>query len=155
MSVYYSLNIMPSDLTRKNSGFTLVELLVVISIISILAGALFMVINPAQLQKKSREAVLKARTSQICVALNTCAAVKSSATDCYVEGDVRDFSKLNTTNPSGDPVDSTYELTCSDDPCASDSTLTVNGRLYTCSYSCSFDFSDGDVIGLTKGGTCL
>jgi len=36
-------------------GFTLVELLVVIAIIAILAGALFLIINPAQLLAKSRD----------------------------------------------------------------------------------------------------
>lgn len=36
-------------------GFTLVELLVVIAIIAILAGALFLVINPADIMKKSRD----------------------------------------------------------------------------------------------------
>ena len=98
MSVYYSLNIMPSDCTRKNSGFTLVELLVVISLVSILASALFVVINPAQLQRKSREAVLKAKTSQLCTALNNCGAVKTASTDCD------DFTKLGVTNPTGDPL---------------------------------------------------
>lgn len=126
----------------------------VIAIISILAGALFMVINPAQLQRKSREAVLKAKTSQICVALNACGAVKSSALDCYGVSTV-DFTKLNITNPSGDPVGATYTLSCSDATCASDSTLTVNGQLGTCIFSCFFDFSDGDVGNLTMVGTCL
>ncbi len=154
MPVYYSLNIMPSDCTRKNSGFTLVELLVVIAIISILAGALFMVINPAQLQRKSREAVLKAKTSQICTALGACGAVKTGATDCYGTSST-DFSKLNIPNPSGDPVGSSYRLTCSASPCAPGSTLVVNGVLDTCRYTCSFNFSDGSVGNLTTTGTCL
>jgi len=40
---------------KYTKGFTLVELLVVIAIIAILAGALFLVINPAQLLAKSRD----------------------------------------------------------------------------------------------------
>ncbi len=40
---------------KYTKGFTLVELLVVIAIIAILAGALFLVINPAALLAKSRD----------------------------------------------------------------------------------------------------
>lgn len=145
---------MRTDRIKSTSGFTLIELLVVIAIISILAGALFMVINPAQLQTKSKEAVLKARTSQVCTALNACGAVRTSATDCYGT-DVTDFSKLNIASPAGDPVGSNYQLTCSDSPCASGSTLVVNGTLGTCGYTCSFNFSDGSLGNLTMTGTCL
>lgn len=154
MSVYYSLNIMPSDFTRKNAGFTLVELLVVISIISILAGALFMVINPAQLQRKSREAVLKAKVAQVCSALNSCAAVKASALDCYGENE-KDFSKLGIPNPSGDPTGSTFMMQCSADPCWETSTIYVVGTLETCTFLCSFDFGSGFVGSLQKGEKCL
>ena len=41
---------------KYTKGFTLVELLVVIAIIGVLAGALFLVINPAKLLAKTRDA---------------------------------------------------------------------------------------------------
>ncbi len=40
---------------KYTKGFTLVELLVVIAIVAILAGALFLVINPASIMQKSRD----------------------------------------------------------------------------------------------------
>jgi len=40
---------------KYTKGFTLVELLVVIAIIAILAGAMFVVINPAKLMSKARD----------------------------------------------------------------------------------------------------
>lgn len=39
----------------QNFGFTLIELLVVIAIISILAGTLLVVVNPASIQQRSRD----------------------------------------------------------------------------------------------------
>lgn len=41
--------------STKSRGFTLIELLVVVGIISILAGSLLLVINPAAIMKKSRD----------------------------------------------------------------------------------------------------
>ena len=41
---------------RKNEGFTLVELIVVIAIVAVLAGVLMLAINPAALLAKSRDA---------------------------------------------------------------------------------------------------
>lgn len=50
---------------KYTKGFTLVELLVVIAIIAILAGAMFLVINPAALLAKTRDSTRIAELSSV------------------------------------------------------------------------------------------
>jgi prepilin-type N-terminal cleavage/methylation domain-containing protein len=150
---------------RSTQGFTLVELLVVISIISILAGALFMVINPAKMQTKAKEAVLRAKTAQICSGLYACSAAKDDATlcDAWISGVGRDWTELGITlNPDGDPPTSIYVTTATNpNVTGPTSTVHVTGSLTTggvlCSYTCSFDFSNGNVEKLVEsvGSSCL
>ncbi len=56
---------------NKINGFTLVELLIAISLIAILSGVLFSVINPLSIQKKTRDAQRKADLTKIMVALES------------------------------------------------------------------------------------
>ena len=53
----------------KNKGFTLVELLIVVMLISILAGLLVSVINPQGIQQKARDSQRKADLKKIQTAL--------------------------------------------------------------------------------------
>lgn len=104
--------------------------------VSILAGALFMVINPLRLQTKSREAVLRANTAKLCAALFSCASVKNTVADCSAG----DFTKLGVVVPT-EPIGASYSITSSDP-------VTITGKLGSCSFSCSFNFSNGDVVNI-------
>lgn len=48
-------SLLPSDLKNRTNAFTIVELLVVIGIISVLAVALLVTLNPAEAQRKARD----------------------------------------------------------------------------------------------------
>ena len=52
-------------MTKTNKAFTLIELLVVIAIIGILAGILFVAINPKAQSDKAKDANIKATMGQI------------------------------------------------------------------------------------------
>lgn len=66
-------------LDRKyTKGFTLVELLVVIAIVAILAGALFLVINPAEILRKGRDTKRMSELQELNKALAAAMANSSS-----------------------------------------------------------------------------
>ncbi|MBU0650019.1 type II secretion system GspH family protein [Patescibacteria group bacterium] len=141
---------MKPNCSSKNSGFTLVELLVVMAVIVILASALFMVINPVQVQRKSKEAVLKARVSQLCSALSACGATKSDARQCDT------YLELGAANPTGEPLNAVYVFPVVVDPAA---TVTISGSYPSgatnCTYSCTLNFGTGVAVPLSQTGACL
>jgi prepilin-type N-terminal cleavage/methylation domain-containing protein len=127
------------------SGFTLIELLIVIVIIGILAGVVLAVINPAQQQLKSRQAVLKANTDKGCLAINACEATSSTVADCDT------VAEVGIIDPSGTPTSSTYALTA---PGAG--AVTYTGTLGTCNYSCTANITNGTPAGLAvAAAACL
>lgn len=65
-------------MNKLQKGFTLVELLVVIAIIAVLAAVVVLVVNPAELTARSRDAVRMADVGAVASAINL---VVSSATD--------------------------------------------------------------------------
>jgi prepilin-type N-terminal cleavage/methylation domain-containing protein len=142
-------------LSKRNAGFTLVELLVVIAIITVLAGTTLLVINPTQMQRKAREAVLKAKTGQLCLALNACGSVHDDATLCDEStSPANPFANVGATVPT-EPLTALYDITNTG---VATGTVRVSGSLTTgsttCVYDCTFNFGTGAIQDLTGVG-CL
>lgn len=97
-----NLNLNMNVKEKRDAGFTLLELLIVISIIAILSVALVLVLNPAEALRKSRDAQRISDLSTMKTALGlyltststpylggitTNTACKASPTGAYVSGD--------------------------------------------------------------------
>ena len=82
---------------RKQKGFTLVEMLVVIAIIAILAGAVLMAINPIATMRKSRDATR----------LSDMDSLRSAISIALTEGEMIliDMAAAETSVSSGQAVD--------------------------------------------------
>ena len=105
---------------KINSGFTLVELLIVIGIIAILAAAIIIAISPGDQLQRARTSTVNAQMQSIATAAYNC-LVEPGGTEDSCGGD--DFGSENELSDIGmdavvnHPVDSencTYELMWSD-----------------------------------------
>lgn len=129
----------------------MIELLVVMAIVSILVGTAVMIINPARLQRKGRESVLKANTAKLCAALYACASVKGGETDCST------FDLLGVPVPTDPPPPASYYIQrwSAGGGSAHTYTISIYGRLdasASCYYTCSYESINGTTSNLTPGG---
>jgi len=111
--------------------------LVVISIITILAGMTLVFFNPVEQRRKANEAVVRTNTAKLCMALESCNSLKDSASDC------------DSADELGVQVQAGYSITT-----PSANVVQVSGTVDTCTFSCSIDFSTGVVTNLSGVG-CL
>ena len=126
--------------TSAQCGFTLVELLVVISILMILASITVSLFNPALQKRKANEAVLKSNTAKLCLALNSCGSLKDTAADCDTADEI-----------GAQPLAAGQTIT------VAGAVVTITGNTVpasTCVYTCSLDFSTGVITNLAGVG-CL
>lgn len=67
---------------NHKKGFTLIELLLVVVIIGILAGIVIAIINPARMQRRSRESVMLSNVEKVCIAIFSCGSASGAVTSC-------------------------------------------------------------------------
>lgn len=87
---------------KLKKGFTLIELLIVIVLIGILAGIVITVLQPARLQRRARETVMRTNVEKLCLGLKACAATTQDAQNCD------EFEEIGV---AGDPTSATYAVT--------------------------------------------
>ncbi len=85
-------------------GFTLVELLIVIIIISVLAGVVLIAINPAEQRARASATTLKSNTAAVCRAQALCMVEAAVPGDCAAFG----AGAVEIADPSDSPTGSTY-----------------------------------------------
>lgn len=138
---------LPKDNAR---GFTLVELLVVISIIAILAGISLTIINPQKQQAKAQEVMMRSNLAKICMALNGCGALKNGPREC------ESWNALGVNDPTGKPVGSGYYVWGVGNANIAYWYGYQGGKGSNCYYLCNYDFSTGTSDGPNYWqGTCL
>ncbi|MBN1162680.1 type II secretion system protein [Patescibacteria group bacterium] len=135
---------------RKN-GFTLVEILVVITVIGILASILVSLIDPNRQSQRANEAVVRSMTETMCYALKACGASEVDARRC------NSWDDINVTYPPNPPEGSIFTLT--ESAATADATITISGAIPTldgsalCEFQCVYNFSDATVMDLAQVGT--
>ena len=160
------------DFKNHKKGFTLIELLLVVVIIGILAGIVIAIINPARMQRRSKEAVLRANLDKICVALFNCGTLTGDPSSCdtFVGGEVdADVTVLNSNGTVSSPAANAvppyafYSLGLSGSTVTATATLPssastggsgAKSATAACSFSCSYNFTTGASTAVTPSADC-
>lgn len=106
---------------KHKAGFTLLELLIVISILVILSAVLIFVLNPAETLKKSRDAQ---RLADLATLKNAAGLYLTSTSTPYLAGGANTGCKAGSTYSSGDGIYYSYQ---SDSPGAAILDITLDG----------------------------
>ncbi|MCA9391850.1 type II secretion system protein [candidate division WWE3 bacterium] len=136
-------------------GFTLIELIGTIVVLSVIAGIIIALINPAGQIRRTKENTMYARTTEVCSAIYTCmnGQFKGDVSQCYGAASVG--LKGNPT----DPTSATYEWTKSSGSTGATDYVSFKGRIGTsgqdgCMLGCKITNNFADYLG-EKAGTVV
>lgn len=138
----------------KQSGFTLIEILIVIGLIAILAAIVIIAINPARQFAQGRNSQRTSNVNAILNAVGQYGADNRGLFTCFTTAGLNSSAKIIKSSPSGSeidirscivptyipeiPVDPTNGVGCTDSACASgyNTHYTIlqdsNGRIQVC-----------------------
>jgi prepilin-type N-terminal cleavage/methylation domain-containing protein len=136
------------------TGFTLVELMIVIVILGILSGAVIAVINPTRQQDRARMTAVRSTVEKACIGLHACSAYASLDTDCDSWADIG-TTPLPATR-DGTFGNGLYTIGLSGGVVIVSGSYLRNNGTTVCVYSCMGDPSTSTVENMTAAeeGTC-
>jgi prepilin-type N-terminal cleavage/methylation domain-containing protein len=121
---------------KKNYGFTLIELVIVIAIIAVLATTIVSIINPVEYQKVARDTVRLSNLNSISQSLELYFAENKSYPDALANGTL-DLSAYNSRIVWDDPSNCKYKY---------EKVSNSAYNLYTVKESKSFSVPAGQVL---------
>ncbi len=92
-------------LPKKNSGFTLIEILVVIGIIAVLATIVIIAINPARQFAQARNSQRTSNVNAILNAVGQYAADNKGLFTCFTSAGLNSTNKTIKSSPTGNEID--------------------------------------------------
>jgi prepilin-type N-terminal cleavage/methylation domain-containing protein len=134
---------------KIQKGFTLIELVIVMSIIAIISGVIIAYLHPARQQKRARHTTMRANLDEIQMGLIGCANARLDAcSSCNT------FAKIGVDDPSGTPgPDYTYSVNC--DGTYLTATASDNDPGGACNMTYRYTLADGTISMGTQDPDCL